>query len=202
MKILDLKKNVYELVKEYPEIADILSGMGLSEVKKSAVLNSVGKPMTIPKGMKLRKMSLKDAIEKFRSAGFEIINIPDCLPNDEPSTPHCHSTTPAQNRTELLKSYLQRLNEGESLESVQADFAKSFRSVDASEIMKAEQEMLHEGTPLRRYKSSVMSIPPSSTIDLRKRRSRNPLLLLWLRKMQGRVKSCPYSRPSPTNTDS
>lgn len=149
MKILDLKKNVYELVKEYPEIADILSGMGLSEVKKSAVLNSVGKLMTIPKGMKLRKMSLKDAIEKFRSAGFEIINIPDCLPNDEPSTPHCHSTTPAQNRLELLKSYLQRLNEGESLESVQADFAKSFRSVDASEIMKAEQEMLHEGTPLR-----------------------------------------------------
>ena len=47
-----------------------------------------------------------------------------------------------------IKSYLKRLGEGESLESVRADFVKRFKEVDASEIMKAEQELLKEGTPL------------------------------------------------------
>ena len=47
-----------------------------------------------------------------------------------------------------IKSYLKRLGEGESLESVRADFVKRFKEVDVSEIMKAEQELLKEGTPL------------------------------------------------------
>lgn len=53
-----------------------------------------------------------------------------------------------ENRTELLKKYLKRLGEGESLESVRSDFVEKFSEVDASEIMKAEQELLSEGTPL------------------------------------------------------
>lgn len=53
-----------------------------------------------------------------------------------------------ENRTELLKNYLKRLGEGESLESVRSDFVEKFSEVDASEIMKAEQELLNEGTPI------------------------------------------------------
>lgn len=52
------------------------------------------------------------------------------------------------NRTEQLKDYLKRLNSGEDPESVRADFVRNFSEVEASEIMKAEQEMLKEGTPL------------------------------------------------------
>lgn len=51
-------------------------------------------------------------------------------------------------RIELLKGYLKRLGEGEDLEAVREDFAEAFRDVDPAEIMKAEQEMLAEGTPL------------------------------------------------------
>lgn len=51
-------------------------------------------------------------------------------------------------RTEQLKDYLTRLVEGEELESVRADFVKHFQNVEASEIMKAEQELLSEGIPL------------------------------------------------------
>lgn len=51
-------------------------------------------------------------------------------------------------RTEQLKDYLKRLNGGEDMEKVRADFAKNFRDVAASEIMKAEQELLAEGMPL------------------------------------------------------
>lgn len=51
-------------------------------------------------------------------------------------------------RAERLKAYLRRLGDGEDLESVRADFARDFGEVDAVEIMKAEQELIKEGTPL------------------------------------------------------
>lgn len=54
----------------------------------------------------------------------------------------------ADNRVELLKGYLRRLGEGEAIETVRADFVEAFQCVDASEIMKAEQEMIREGTPI------------------------------------------------------
>lgn len=51
-------------------------------------------------------------------------------------------------RIEKLKSYLKRLGEGESLEAVKKDFAEEFQGVEASEIMKAEEAILAEGTPI------------------------------------------------------
>ena len=51
---------------------------------------------------------------------------------------------------EKLKSYLSRLGSGEDLESVRADFVKNFSDVDPAEIMKAEQELIKEGTPLNK----------------------------------------------------
>lgn len=53
-----------------------------------------------------------------------------------------------EKRKNLIKNYLSRLCEGESLESVRADFVEEFAEVDASEIMQAEQELLREGIPL------------------------------------------------------
>lgn len=47
-----------------------------------------------------------------------------------------------------IKSYLQRLNNGETLESVQADFVRECKDVDPAEIMQAEQELLLEGTSI------------------------------------------------------
>ena len=41
-----------------------------------------------------------------------------------------------------IKSYLQRLNHGEALESVQADFVRECKDVDPAAIMQAEQELL------------------------------------------------------------
>ena len=53
-----------------------------------------------------------------------------------------------KNRIETLKEYLKRLGDGEPLEDVRKDFVEVFKDVDPAEIMKAEQEMLAEGTPL------------------------------------------------------
>ena len=51
-------------------------------------------------------------------------------------------------RIEKLKSYLKRLGEGERLEAVRKNFAAEFQGVEASEIMKAEEAILAEGTPI------------------------------------------------------
>ena len=47
-----------------------------------------------------------------------------------------------------LKAYLHRLNAGEDLEIIREEFRQNFSDVEASEIMRAEQELLQEGTPL------------------------------------------------------
>ena len=53
-KKLDLNKPVFELVQEYPELVDVLKDLGFSEITKPAMLNSVGRITTIPKGAKMR----------------------------------------------------------------------------------------------------------------------------------------------------
>ena len=42
-KKLDLSKSVYDLVKEYPEVTDIMKELGFSEITNKVMLNSVGK---------------------------------------------------------------------------------------------------------------------------------------------------------------
>ena len=51
-----------------------------------------------------------------------------------------------------IKSYLQRLNHGEALENVQADFVRECKDVDPAAIMQAEQELLREGTSIEEKK--------------------------------------------------
>lgn len=153
-KTLDLSKSVYELVKEFPDVTDIMVELGFGEIRKNAVLNSVGKLMTIPKGAKFRKLDLNEIVKRFEKAGFEVIGLPesesssakDTLSEDKINIVEVPDEK-AQ-RLELLKSYLTRLNNGESLETVRAEFVKNFSSVDASEIMAAEQELLQGGAPL------------------------------------------------------
>lgn len=144
-KTLDLRKTVYELVRQYPEVADIMAGLGFGEIRKKAVLNSVGKLMTIPKGAKFRKMNVRSIVKKFEENGFNVIGLPDGeeAPDSTP-LPSVH-----RQRLQLLKGYLARLNNGEPLETVRAEFVRNFSTVDASEIMEAEQELLRDGAPLR-----------------------------------------------------
>ena len=49
-KILDLDKSVASLVKEYPEVADIMAELGFTEIKNPAMLASVGRIMNLKKG--------------------------------------------------------------------------------------------------------------------------------------------------------
>lgn len=55
-----------------------------------------------------------------------------------------------ENIVAKIKKYLERLDNGERLEVVRADFVRELGGVDASEIMAAEEELLKSGIPLTR----------------------------------------------------
>lgn len=200
-KKLDLSKSVYDLVTEYPEVADIMKELGFSEITNKVMLNSVGKIMTIPKGAKMKGVSMIDIVGAFMKAGFILEGeMPNLSGDDAETTGHpgvaptaaatksnvtdasanvvsstvaanavessapVSTTAPANTdenseikaedavqdseRVEQLKGFLKRLGTGEDLGAVREDFASQFAHVEASEIMKAEQGLMREGTPL------------------------------------------------------
>ena len=146
-KKLDLSKTVYELTNEYPELVDIMAGLGFTEVTKKPMLHSVGKIMTIPKGAKMKNISMMDVVSTLMANGFELVGEMPVMQMEEQTAVKTPTDSP-EDRTEQLKGYLRRLGAGEDLEDVRADFAREFGEVEASEIMKAEQELMQEGTPL------------------------------------------------------
>ena len=131
-KILDLNKSVAALVKEYPEVSDIMFSLGFTEVKKPAMLNSVGRIMNLKKGSQMKKIPMEEIVRAFREKGFTVLGVEE----------------PSGNRTEALRSLLDRLSDGEDLESVRADVVRDFQDVDPAEIMKAEQGLMDSGMPL------------------------------------------------------
>ena len=171
-KKLDLSKSVYDLVKEYPEVTEIMKSLGFSEITNKVMLNSVGKIMTIPKGAKMKGVSMMDIVSAFMKAGFTLEGEMPNLHGDAESakatsveadkaadnTVESNSSENAEaqvddtvtdsERVEQLKGFLKRLGTGEELGSVREDFASQFKHVEASEIMKAEQGLMREGTPL------------------------------------------------------
>ena len=197
-KKLDLSKSVYDLVTEYPEVADIMKELGFSEITNKVMLNSVGKIMTIPKGAKMKGVSMMDIVGAFMKAGFtlegEMPNLAGddtkgtsmppsgatavtsastapaasttaVKPNSVDTSAHAVESETKENsenktddsvqdtvqdseRVEQLKGFLKRLGTGEELGAVREDFVSQFAHVEASEIMKAEQGLMREGTPL------------------------------------------------------
>ncbi len=149
VKKLDLNKSVYELTREYPELIDIMVGLGFSEIKKKPVLHSVGKIMTIPKGAKMKNIPMMSIVKALMEQGFEIEGeMPNTASQVQNGREETEAVNTSETRREQLKNYLRRLGEGEELEDVRADFAREFGEVEASEIMQAEQELMMEGTPL------------------------------------------------------
>ncbi|MBR4015823.1 MAG: DUF438 domain-containing protein [Anaerotignum sp.] len=144
-KILDLNRTVFELAEEYPELIEVMEELGFSEITKKAMLHSVGKLMTVPRGAKMKQIPMENVMRAFTERGFEIVGMENTEQTSSRTEP---VAAPSDSRTEQLKAYLRRLGDGEALEKVRADFVRDFGEVDASEIMKAEQELLQEGTPL------------------------------------------------------
>lgn len=148
-KKIDLSQTVFQLTQAYPELIDILAALGFSEIQKKAVRLSVGKLMTLPKGCAMKGITLDNVVKTLQDHGFEVVG--DETPTAE-NSPKAQPETSTDEATQKIKSLLKRLNDGETLESVRADFVKDFSGVPATEIMKAEQELIGEGQAVKEVK--------------------------------------------------
>ena len=157
-KILDLDKSVASLVKEYPEVADIMADLGFTEIKNPAMLASVGRIMNLKKGSQMKKIPMEEIVRAFREKGFEITDGGKPFPAESVDSAEeaeiakaadsAEAAKAPADRAEALRSLLDRLSEGEDLESVRADFVRDFKDVDPAEIMRAEQGLMESGMPL------------------------------------------------------
>ena len=123
-KLIDINKNIYELCKEYPEIKNILSDLGLEAIKNPIMFNTVAKITTIDKASKIKNIDMKNIIKKFEERGFAFEN----NEND--------------NRNEILKDLIKRLHNGENIENIKKEFAEKLHKVSAIEIHNAMHELV------------------------------------------------------------
>lgn len=73
-KKLDLKKTVYELANETPEVIEILKELGFENITNPVMMKTAGRVMTLPKGAAMKGMDLEKVKEAFRQKGFQLIN--------------------------------------------------------------------------------------------------------------------------------
>lgn len=173
-KTLDFGKTVYDLVKEYPEVKDLMAQVGFKDITNPIALNTAGKIMTIPKGAAVKGIDMAVIVKAFETAGFEVTGVPEAggaqtgetgaeeaakesgqaAATDGKAGAAGEQAADADDdagvaeRQKLLQSYVKRLTDGEDLESVRADFVEHFASVDPLEIAKAEQSLIAAGTPV------------------------------------------------------
>ncbi|MGL4662960.1 MAG: DUF1858 domain-containing protein [Culicoidibacterales bacterium] len=67
-----LDTTIYELTETYPEIIDIMSQIGFTDVTRPVVRKTAGKVMTLEKGIQMQKKDKMEVIEHFRKYNFEL----------------------------------------------------------------------------------------------------------------------------------
>lgn len=72
-KLLKLDEPIFDLVNRYPEVIDIMVGLGFRDIAKPGMLQTAGRFMTLSKGIKLKKMDLDTVRQAFEAHGFEIL---------------------------------------------------------------------------------------------------------------------------------
>lgn len=148
-KRIDLTQTVYRLTEAYPELIGIMASLGFTEIGKKAIRLSVGKLVTIPQGAAMRGISLERVVGALQENGFTVAG---CNPEHADRAIPRDLSHPALDATRQIKSLLKRVNNGEPIENVRADFVKNFRNVPANAIMRAEQELISEGQSVNELK--------------------------------------------------
>lgn len=158
---IDLDRTVFETCSEFPEVKDLMAGLGFDEITKPGRLQTMGRFMTLRKGAGHKGVDLDAMVAAFQKAGFEVAGFEPATASEpvaasepavesepaaasgpaaasepvvesEPAAdPDPVATTPEQ-RQELLKSLLVQLQQGASIDDVREEFAQNFKDVDGS----------------------------------------------------------------------
>ena len=71
-KEIDLKKTVYELCKDYPDVKNVLAELGFADITKPGMLETAGRFMTIPKGSSAKGIDMERIKQEFIRRGYQI----------------------------------------------------------------------------------------------------------------------------------
>lgn len=71
-KQINLKKSVYELCHEYPELINLLDEIGFHDITKPGMISTAGRFMTIPKGAAIKKIDINYIRKVFTDHGFTV----------------------------------------------------------------------------------------------------------------------------------
>lgn len=73
MKEIDLSKSLFEITEKYPELIDVLKGLGFLGVANTVLRQSVGRVTTIPQGCEKLGISLESVKKKLEENGFKAL---------------------------------------------------------------------------------------------------------------------------------
>lgn len=71
-KKIDLRKTLFEICAQYPEVTDILYQLGFTEITKQSLLNSAGRVVTVPNNADVKGIDLDIIVKTLQNAGFEV----------------------------------------------------------------------------------------------------------------------------------
>jgi DUF438 domain-containing protein len=151
-KTIDLDAAVLETCTKFPEVKDVMAGIGFDEITKPGRLQTMGRFMTLRKGAEHKGVDLNKMVAAFQAAGFAVkgFETPAAAENatlDALGDAPVAATTPEE-RQQVLKSLLLQLQDGVPVDDVKEIFARNFKDVSGGEIAAAEQSLIAGGVPV------------------------------------------------------
>ena len=72
MKIVDFNDSLANILKQYPELLDILYDFGFTQIKAPGMLQTAGKFMSLKMGCELRKIDISELENHLIGLGYTI----------------------------------------------------------------------------------------------------------------------------------
>lgn len=72
MKEVDLKKSLFEITEQYPELIPVLAGLGFAGVTNEKMRQTHARVMTIPRGCEMLGIDLKKVVAKLEAQGYQV----------------------------------------------------------------------------------------------------------------------------------
>lgn len=73
-KLIDMSKSLFELCNSEPEIISVMKELGFENITDPAMLSTVGRFMTIPKGAAMKNIDIDKIKSAFVNRGYTIID--------------------------------------------------------------------------------------------------------------------------------
>jgi hypothetical protein len=72
-KSIDLNKTVFELSQVHPDFLEIMKELGFQDITNPAMLKTAGRFMTVPKGAKLKGITMEKVRKSFEDRGYQVL---------------------------------------------------------------------------------------------------------------------------------